>query len=79
MRADILGVPVTVLDHAEAGAAGCAMMAGAAAGLYPNLYAAAESFVREHKTYYPREEQHEAYEEHYKRYRGLYRAVRPLM
>ena len=79
MRADILGVPVAALDHAEAGAAGCAMMAGTAAGIYPDLYAASEKFIHERKVYDPRKEHQEVYEKYYERYRELYRAVRPFM
>lgn len=79
MRADILDLPVTVLDHGEAGAAGCAMMAGVAAGIYQDLYDAAEKFIHMREVYYPRKEQHEAYEKYYRKYRELYQAVRPLV
>lgn len=79
MKADILNLPVTVLDHAEAGAAGCAMMAGVAAGIYEDLHSAAEKFIHERAVYYPRKEQHEVYEKYYRKYRELYQAVRPFM
>jgi len=79
MKADILNMPVTALQSAEAGAAGCAMAAGAAMGLFPDLRAAAGVFVRERETYYPRREMHEKYNAVYEKYKKLYPAVRPLV
>ncbi len=79
MKADVLNIPVTSLGSAEAGAAGCAMMAGIAAGVFGSLEEAAKKLVSEKKTYYPRKEQHDIYRKHYERYRQVYRAVRPLL
>lgn len=79
MKADMLNVPITSLGSAEAGAAGCAMMAGIAVGVFENLEEAAEKLITEKETYYPREAWHKAYEKHYERYRKLYQAVRPLI
>lgn len=79
MKADVLNVPITSLGSAEAGAAGCAMMAGIAVGLFEGLEEAAKKLITEKRTYYPREEQHVLYRAHYERYRGLYQAVRPLL
>ena len=78
MKADILNVPITSLGNAEAGAVGCAMMAGIAIGAFLDLDHAADVMIVEKETYYPRKEQHEAYMKHYDRYRELYKAVRPL-
>jgi xylulokinase len=79
MKADVLNMPVTALESAEAGAAGCAMAAGAALGIYPDLRAAAEVFVRERETYCPRPEMCARYGEIYEKYKKLYAAVRPLL
>ena len=79
MKADMLNLPITSLGSAEAGAAGCAMMAGIAAGLFQNLKEAAEALITEKETYYPRKEQYEAYRKQYEKYRKLYQAVRPLV
>ena len=79
MKADVLNMPVTALESAEAGAAGCAMAAGAALGLYPNLREAAKIFVREKETYCPVPEMHGRYSLIYEKYKKLYTAVRPLM
>ncbi|MBS6398074.1 MAG: carbohydrate kinase [Clostridiales bacterium] len=79
MKADMLNLPIVSLGNAEAGAAGCAMMAGVASGLFRDLREAAEALITEKHTYLPRPEMHEAYQKHYERYRRLYDAVRPLV
>lgn len=79
MKADILNIPITSLGSTEAGAAGCAMMAGIAAGVFESMEDAAKKLITEKETYYPRKEHHRAYQMEYKRYRRLYQAVRPLM
>ena len=75
----MLGLPIVSLGNTEAGAAGCAMTAGVAAGLFQDLNEAAAALIREKETYLPRPALHEAYQAHYERYRKLYEAVRPLM
>lgn len=79
MKADVLNVPVTALRSEEAGGAGCAMLAGAALGVYPDVEQAARVLTAERETFFPRQEAHEAYSRVYERYRKLYGAVRPLM
>ena len=79
MKADVLGVPVTSLRSAEAGATGSAMMVGVALGLFKTLREAAAVMIVERETYLPREEQHRAYAAVFKRYEKLYDAVRPLV
>ncbi len=79
MKADVLDIPVTSLGSAEAGAAGCAMMAGIAIGVFENPEEAAKKLISEKKTYYPRSEKHAVYRKHYERYRKVYQAVRPLL
>ena len=78
MKADMLNVPIISLGNAEAGAAGCAMMAGIAIGVFRDLQDAANVMITESAVYYPREKQHEEYSRQYARYRELYKAVRPL-
>ena len=79
MKADILNLPVVSLGSAEAGATGCAMLAGVAAGVFRDLKEAASVMLKEKDTYLPRPEMHEAYETYYEKYRRLYEAVRPLV
>ena len=79
MKADMLNLPIVSLGNAEAGAAGCAMLAGVAAGGYKDLGEAARTMLKEKDTYLPRQEMHEAYQEYYEKYRRLYEASRPLV
>lgn len=79
MKADMLNVPVVSLGNAEAGAAGCAMLAGIAAGCFETLEEAAKKLICEKAVYYPRKEMHDAYQKYYDSYEKLYEAVRPLV
>ena len=79
MKADVLGVPLDTLETEDAGTVGCAMMAGVAAGVFPDLAAAAKVMVRKLGTYEPNFERKAEYDKVYARYRKLYEAVRPLV
>ena len=79
MKADVLGVPITALETEDAGAAGCAMMAGVASGAFSGLADAAARMVRPAATFSPDPVLHERYTEIYGRYEKLYEAVRPLV
>lgn len=79
MKADALNVPITALKTADAGTVGSAMLTGIAVGCFQNLEDAAAHMVRETKTYEPNPEMTEQYANIYRRYRELYRAVRPLV
>lgn len=79
MKADILGIPITALETADAGTVGSAMLTGLAIGCFDSLEAAAEIMVHELESFYPRAEMHAAYQRIYARYHRLYEAVRPLM
>ena len=79
MKADLLGIPVTRLRIEEAGTVGGIMMTGAATGQYNSLEQAAETLVRPLETYTPRPGMGAQYEAQYRRYRHLYKTVRPLL
>jgi len=78
MKADVLGIPFDALEVEDAGTVGCAMMAGVACGVYPDLDAACSAMVRRVGSYVPNMTRHEAYSRVYERYVKLYYAVRPL-
>lgn len=79
MKADMLGVPFTALKTVDAGTVGSAMLTGISTGVFKDLQDAASHMVEETVTYQPRAEMHEKYMQHFARYEGLYKAVRPLM
>lgn len=79
MKADVLNLPLTALETADAGTVGCAMLTGVALGRYADLADAARHLVKTTKTYLPNPALHARYSELYERYRRVYGAVRPLM
>jgi len=79
MKADVLGIPIVALKTVDAGTVGSAMLTGIALGVFKNLEDAAAAMVEETITYEPRAEYHEKYMEVYKKFAGLYGAVRELM
>ena len=79
IKADVLNLPVTALNIADAGTVGSAMLTGIATGQFRDLQDAADHMVREAETYYPREAVHEQYTQIYERYKKLYHTIRPLV
>lgn len=79
MKADMLNMPITALETADAGTVGSAMLTGIAVGVFSDLEDAAAHMVEKMHTYHPRAEMHEKYMSIYERYAKLYHAVRPLM
>ena len=69
--ADVLQIPVDVIEDKELGAQGAAMAAGISAGIYSDYKAAVERTVKISRTVYPRKEYAGIYEEKYKRYRAV--------
>lgn len=79
MKADVLNLPITALNTVDAGTVGSAMLTGMATGCFKDLPDAALHMVQETESYYPRPEMHEKYMKIYERYKGVYKAVRPLI
>ncbi|MGZ4480695.1 MAG: xylulokinase [Gaiellales bacterium] len=79
MRADVTGLPVTYSEDVETTARGAAMLAAAGAGLHPTVAAAAAGMSRlSDELHEPDPGVAEVYGRGYRRYRELYRALRPL-
>ncbi len=78
LKADVLNRPITVVEVSEAGCLGVAMLACAALTAEP-LADIARRWVRPVQAIQPRPAHAAAYEERFQRYRGLYRALKPLM
>ena len=79
IKSDILSRPVTSLTAKEVGACGTCMMVGVAIGLYKDLYAAKEAFVKEAKTITPNLENSKKYQKYYNEYKKIYSSVRNIM
>jgi len=74
-KADIMGVPIAVLETTEAASLGAAMLGGKAAGIVEDLGAMARSVVRIKETCDPDAKRHAVYERLFSAYRELYPAV----
>jgi sugar (pentulose or hexulose) kinase len=76
IKADVLGRPIRTLRVREAACLGAAILAGAAAGIYPSVAAGAQRAVALGDTYHPREIEAKMYAQKYKVYRELYPALK---
>lgn len=78
IKADILGMPVKVVKNSgSTPCMGCAILAGVANGIWPSVEKAAENFVAIKETYYPNPENKKVYEETYKKYVEITKALNP--
>ena len=78
IKADITGLPVSVIHTSEAASLGVAMLAGCATGVYAGLEDAAAQLIKVRKTFYPRPERAAHYQRQLTLYGELYTALRPL-
>ncbi|MCB6201473.1 FGGY-family carbohydrate kinase [Extibacter muris] len=75
IRADVFGLPVCKMEHSEAGAKGCMLLASAALGIYKDEKEAFDSTLRLEKTFYPDRNRHAQYMLLFEKYRQLYETV----
>jgi xylulokinase len=85
IKADVLGVPYVRLARQDVAALGCAIMAGAAVGIYADLAETARQFTQTAGRVEPRAAHHahyrayvRAYREAFDQLRGLYQALSTL-
>lgn len=78
IKADVSGLTVETLEGEDAAVRGDAMIAGVAAGVFPDLTAASSAMVRIRDRYDPDPANRPAYEDAYNRYVELFDALRPL-
>lgn len=64
IRADVLGVPQVLLDKEDLAPLGNAILAGYALGIYDDMAATSERFVKRTKRFDPQPEMHELYQEY---------------
>lgn len=72
IKADIMGIPVAVPAVSEAGCLGCAILAGAATGVYSSIREAAGQLARIKKTFEPNPENKKRYDERFEWYKEVY-------
>jgi len=76
IKADILDTPITALTCNEVGAAATAALAGCAVGFYKDLRDTLSKMVTERKVFYPDAARTAEYTVLYRKYEGLYQAVK---
>ena len=79
IKADILNLPIVVLNNNEAGSRGCAIMAGVSCGIYKTVEEGIASMVRRKYTFKPNKENHKKYNEIYEKYKKLYKNVKEIL
>ncbi|HUS14160.1 MAG TPA: FGGY-family carbohydrate kinase, partial [Chloroflexia bacterium] len=75
--ASVLGVPLVRVNTTEGGAFGAALLAGVAAGTWPDVPAACAATIRLGESTRPDGDDRVVYEELYASYRALYPALAP--
>lgn len=78
IKADITGLPVTILHTSEAASLGVAMLAGWASGVYNSLEEAASLLVKPRLTLQPRARHQGHYERRLRLYQELYQTLKPV-
>ena len=78
IKADITGLPVTIIHTSEAASLGVAMLAGWATGVYDSLEEAAALLIKPRMTYTPRADREAHYQRQLSIYSDLYHALRPV-
>lgn len=72
VMADVIGMPINVIETREACALGVAMCAAVVAGVYPDLQVAQDKMkMKVSVVYHPNKDHHEHYCHEYKKYLGL--------
>ncbi|MBO4379045.1 MAG: carbohydrate kinase [Clostridia bacterium] len=75
IKADITGHPICAVSEGEATGLGCAMLAGAGCGLYPDLNETVKRFVSTDTPFEPEPRNAEIYDQRYASYLELYRRL----
>lgn len=76
--ADVLQLPLEIMDEGEIGARGAAIAAAVAANIYPDIPSAIEKMVRPGRMVMPRAEYAKVYEEKYKRFCRIMEMAAPM-
>lgn len=78
MTANILGMPVEVLEHEEGPALGGAILAAVACGVFKNVKEASEKIVKIAETVFPDSALVTKYEDKYRRFAKIYPSMRNI-
>ena len=76
MMADMFQMPVSTLQNTEGPALGAAILAGVAAGVYPDVPSACDEILKEKEPLQPDPGRHQAYAAYFDLYQKLYPALK---
>ena len=76
--ADVLGTELVTVNTTEGAAYGAALLAGVAAGVWPDVDAACDQTIRVNERVPPDAQTVDSYNEVYRQYQSLYPALRPI-
>ena len=77
-KADMLGLPVAVLENADGSPLGAALVAGLGLGLYPNAQEAIKRVQSPAKVYQPRQQFTAMYKKQFESYKQLYPSLKSI-
>lgn len=75
MLADITGLPVSTLENTETSVTGACLLAGIGTGMFEDLETACKISVKKSSSYKPNPENHNIYNETYRKYVSLYSSL----
>jgi xylulokinase len=78
LQADVYGVPVSTVNREEGPAYGAALLAAVGVGAFQDLAAATTATLTRGASEHPNSQTHREYQAPYDRFRGSYRAARPV-
>ena len=78
IKADISQKPVLAMGLHEAGCLGAALLAGLGFGVFDSIDEVLNQFISVRRTFLPKEERMEIYDEYYFKYQQLYLRNKPL-
>ncbi len=76
IKADVLGLPIAVLEDSAGAAVGDAYLAGMGAGLFKDIRQSLKTNVKIEARFQPNQKVHTYYQERYARFRSLYESVK---
>lgn len=78
MKADMMGVPISTINTTEGGVLGVSMLSAVAVGIYPDLDAVVEDWVKVQRVFEPDPARTQYYAGQFQKYRQLYPAIDAL-
>ncbi len=76
IKADVLGIPVVILQDSIGAAVGDAYLAGIGSGVFTDIRATLKSNIKIESKYLPDEKTHIYYQQRYSRFRALYESLK---